>query len=171
MCFLFYRKKDMAASTVSSDKPCFLYYKITNENDEKIVNWHKFSNLDLMIEQVTDLLCSIREQKNWVGHCLFKRCRQGSPVRQVHRLMLYGPKESQRDALTQKLKEYFKGSSMIIRVHSLSREDFFMPDDPSIKWTVKRSLYTPSMDLSTLPLQSHLWTESRNLLNMENMLK
>lgn len=158
----------MAVAPVSSEKPFLLYYMITNENHKEVDPYHS-SNFDVMIELITDWLCFVRREKNWVGHCLFKTCKQTNVMRQIHRLMLMGPEEGERDDVTAELKDYFIGSLMLIQVHSVSREEFFTPDNPKIEWNLKKSVYTPSLYRSPIGLGHHLAKEAREILKMEHM--
>lgn len=167
--FLFCRIKpnDMATSV---EKMSFVYFIITNENDQKEVERFAHNNFSVMEDLLFDWLVFVRRDENWVGHCLMKRAVHKSLRRQLHRLMVYNVAHVSREQVMRSLQNHFRGSSMNIRVQPVSEQDFFTPDDPDIEWALKKSLYSPSFAANPTTLGRPLAEKAREVLRMENML-
>lgn len=151
------------------EKTPFFYFFITNENDKREVERLQRDNFSVMEDLLFDWLVFARRNQNWVGHCLLKRATHTSVRRQLHRLMLFNVADVSRQQVTLNLQNFFRGSSMGIRVQPVSEDDFFTPDDPDIEWALKKSLYSPSLAVNPTTLGRPLSENVRRLLKMENM--
>ena len=151
-------------------KPLFYYFLITNDSDLKKGPLFRNDNFSIMEELFSDWFFSVRREYTWVGHCLMKRGPQDSPRRQLHRLMVFNVGDATASSVLHSLRNHFGGSSMKIRVQQVDEERFFTPDDPTIQWEVKKSLYSPSLFVNPSTVGRPLAEKARQLLDMAKML-